>query len=278
MVIDRKRTHIKKNMKKKKIYTEHLNYNTASNILHAFDFAKSIAMPLNFLITINFYDDVEATEKFKVIRKLYTEWISAKRKTTATASYLNPWLYVFEYPHENNHVHWVVHIEKQYRSEFCTLVKEWVAQNSIKSKKGQIHFRNINIFQDKIVANYLVKGVNFDACSRLHLQKYKAYQGFVKGQRARVAVCLGRTARKRANFNPRRDRNNWVVDHPHLMDGHARPPDWDIARTKATKKPRRGSNQRTYLRNSRRRLEKLSKTPLGQVLGVPVLLEKTRDR
>lgn len=265
-------------MKKKRIYTEFMNYNTASNILHAFDFAKSIAMPLNFLITINFYDDVDATEKFKVIRKLYTRWISAKRKTTATASYLNPWLYVFECPRENNHVHWVVHIEKQYRSEFCAKVKEWVAQNSLKSKKGQLHFSNINIFQDKLVANYLVKGVNSDACFRLNLQKYKKYQGFVKGQRARVATCLGRTARERANFNPKRDRNNWVIDHPHLMDGHARPPDWDISRTKATKKPRRSPVRQKFLGNSRHRLEKLSKTALGQMLGVPLLLEKTRNR
>ncbi|WHA41925.1 hypothetical protein [Agrobacterium larrymoorei] len=265
-------------MKKKRIYTEYLNYNTASNILHAFDFAKSIAMPLNFMITINFYDDVDATEKFKVIRKLYREWISAKRKTTVTASYLNPWVYVFENPHQNNHVHWVVHIEKQYRSELRLKIKEWVAQNSIETKKNQVDFQDINIFEDKVVANYLVKGVNYDACVRLNLQHYKKYQGFVKGQRARVAICIGRTARKRANFNPRRDRNNWVTDHPHLMEGHARPPEWDIALTKRTDRPRKGTYRRPFVKYSRRRLEKLSNTPLGQMLGVPLLLEQTRNR
>lgn len=213
--------------KRKKIYTEYLNYNTASNILHAFDFSKFIGKPLNLLITINFYGDEDAALKFKNIRQLYANWIVAKRKKSGMTSYLNPWVFVFEKPHSNLHVHWAIHIEDELIVDLHKRIEKWVKRYTGSLRATQIDFTPVNIFEDKIVANYLAKGVNRTAAYRLHLLKYKKYQGFVKGQRARVSLCLGKTSRKNAAFKPKRDRNKWSTLHPHLMDGHVRPPDWD---------------------------------------------------
>ena len=224
-------------IRRQKIYTEYLNYNTASNILHAFDFAKFIRRPLNLLITINFYSDENAALKFKKIRQLYSNWIVAKRKKSGMTSYLNPWVYVFENPHSNIHVHWALHIEDDLIFELYEKIRKWVKKYTGSVKSKQINFRPINIFKDKSLANYLVKGVNSNTAYRLNLLRYKKYQGFVKGQRARVSLCLGKTARRKAKFNPKLDRNKWSTLHPDLMVGHVRSPDWNLNLVVAPTKP-----------------------------------------
>lgn len=208
-------------------YTEYLNYNTASNILHAFDFSKYIGKPLNLFITINFYDDDNASNKFRKIRQLYSNWIVAKRKKSGATSYLNPWVYVFEKPHLNTHVHWVVHIEEELIADLYKRLEKWVGKYVGQIRANQIHFEKVNIFEDKSVANYLAKGANESAICRLKLWKYRRYQGFVKGQRGRVSLCLGKKARKKEGFKPSRDRGKWSSIHPHLMNGHVKPKDWN---------------------------------------------------
>ncbi|WHA43217.1 hypothetical protein [Agrobacterium larrymoorei] len=220
----------------KKIYTEYLNYNTASNILHAFDFSKYIALPLNALITINFYDDEDAYKKFQKIRELYSGWIRAKRKRSGKTSYPNAWVYVFENPHSNIHVHWAINIEEEFIFDFYIKLEKWIKIHVGEIRNRQLDVRRVNIYEDKVLANYLAKGVNPFASKKLHLERYRKYQGFVKGPRAGVARCLGKNARKLADFKPKRDRSKWAVMHPELMNGHTRPTGWNLHIAKSNSK------------------------------------------
>lgn len=251
---------------KKRIYTEYLNYNTASNILHAFDFSKFIGKPLNVLITINFYNDENAYIKFQKIRELYSGWIRAKRKKSGKTSYLNPWIYVFENPHSNIHVHWALNIEDDFILDFYEKLEKWIPKYVGSIRYRQIDVRPINIYNDKVLANYLAKGVNPPASFRLNLQKYRKYQGFVRGPRAGVARCLGKAARKKAGFLPRRDRYKWATMHPELMIGHIRPADWDLrvakAQSQRNKQKSAGKTKNTSFLGRRNRSSKTGGAPV----------------
>ncbi|GEM_PF-4443152 len=251
---------------KKRIYTKYLNYNTASNILHAFDFSKFIGRPLNVLITINFYNYDNAYKKFQKIRELYSGWIRAKRKKSGKTSYLNPWVYVFEKPHSNLHVHWAINIEDDFILDLYEKLEKWIPKYVGCIKKRQIDVRPINIYNDKVLANYLVKGVNPFASKRLNLEKYRKYQGLFHGPRASAARCLGKAARKKAGFIPRRDRYKWAIRHPDLMIGHIRPADWDLrvakAQSQRNKQKSAGKTKNTSFSGKRNRSSKTGGAPV----------------
>lgn len=197
-------------------YSDYISYNTAINILHAFDYAKFCGRPLNVAVTINFYNDYQTPEKFKNIRRKLFRWMKAQRKILGYPED-QFWAFSIEHPHQNAHVHFVCHVEDELRKEFECKIKELVGKISIKTEKNQILFKEINILTDKIFANYMIKGVHPDTAKMLHV--VCGYQGRIFGQRARSCMKLSRTARRRADFHAPIHRHLWISLHPHLVAG-----------------------------------------------------------
>jgi hypothetical protein len=72
-----------------------------------------------------------------------------------------------------------------------------------------ISIKDVDPLTDKSLAKYIIKGTDARFVSYLHLGEYAAPQGRVWGRRATASPAIGRTARRRAGFSPKRDRHKW---------------------------------------------------------------------
>lgn len=207
----------------------YISYNTSINIVHAFDYAKFIGYPLNTFVTINFYES-NGVEIFKIIRRNLFRWFKEQRRRSGSSTPCSYWTFSFEKPHSNLHVHFALHVEDEFREEFDKKIRSLVNKNCPIKKVGQVDIQTIDIYTDKVVANYMIKGVDPQTARILHILHVMEYSGPVFGQRARTCTALSRTARKRAKFSAPLHRHLWVEVNPPLAVKSARPVDWDVSK------------------------------------------------
>lgn len=194
-------------------YTDHLGRKTGETICHAFDFARFLGYPLNLFITINLgRHDVRshyATTVFRSIRARYRDWYC--RKTTLFGpKRLDPmYVYTVENPNGMTHAHWAVHIPEAFQEEFFRKLPRWVRRSQGEVLPYDIDVSKIDPHTDKVLAKYIVKGLDPAYVPYMHLENYAAPQGRVWGRRGMASAALNRTARKRAGFVAKQDRHKW---------------------------------------------------------------------
>jgi hypothetical protein len=211
--------------------TTKLRANTALNIVRAFDYAKFIGRPLNLFVTIIFkerYDLIKINEIFRKIISWNTRWNNEYSKRHSLPKQKPVWLYVFENPQFNPHVHWCFNIRKEQIEVFKVKLQKWLNRLQGSVEDNSICIKYINPFTDKTLANYHVKGIDEEFIDFLHLQKIACYQGLIYGQRDRVSTLIGPKAIKGSGFKASRDRYQWLTLHPEIADGFEKPADWDI--------------------------------------------------
>lgn len=209
----------------------HINPNSVLNIYNAFDYSKYIGFPLNTFITINFNSNDQFLNiyLFTQLRNNINRWIKRAYKRKKMAQSKPIWLYVFENPKHNFHVHWLIYIDCNIKTECITYLKKKLVQlQKAEIGKNQLHIQSVNPYTDKILANYLCKGIRPDYIGFFHLHNYAIDQGYVSKQRTRVAQALGRTARNKAGFSAKKMRHLWEIHHPHIAQEYEKPELWDL--------------------------------------------------
>lgn len=211
--------------------TNKLRANTGLNIVWAFDYAKYIGRPLNLFITIIFKDRHDLIKNNHIFRKILnktTRWNKTYREENGLSKLKPVWVYVFENPQYNPHVHWCLNIEKEQIEELKLKLEQWLLKLQGSVDKNSICVKLIDPYRDKPLANYLIKGLDEDFIDFLHVRKIAKYQGPIWGQRARVAREVGPTTIKRTGFKADKDRNKWEELHPWIGDGFVKPFDWNL--------------------------------------------------
>ncbi|MEM9735028.1 MAG: hypothetical protein AAF908_00285 [Pseudomonadota bacterium] len=192
--------------------TLHIGRRAAENICHAFDYAKHIGRPLNTYVVVNLGDfatGLAATMAFERIRHKYRDWLSRKYAVTVGEKEPPRYVYTLEAPNEHDHANWVVHIPPPFLKEFLKKLPRWVRRVTGNSRPFDIEVQTVDPETDKSLAKYVIKGTNEKYVEYLHLKAVAAPQGRIWGRRCGTSPSIGRTARKRAGFVPRRDRNEW---------------------------------------------------------------------
>ncbi|QFP63335.1 hypothetical protein [Brucella anthropi] len=201
------------------------------NIVRAFDYAKFIARPLNLFVTIIFkerFDLIKINEMFRKIITWNTRWNNEYSKKHSLSKQKPVWLYVFENPQFNPHVHWCLNIRKEQIEEFKIKLQKWLKKIQGSIYSNSIYIQYINPYTDKRLANYMVKGIDEEYIEFLHLQQIASYQGPIYGQRARAATEIGPTAIKKSGFKASRDRHKWEYLHPWIAEGFTKPANWNV--------------------------------------------------
>lgn len=210
---------------------QYINPNSALNLYRAFDYSKYIGYPLNTFITINYKETDQFLNiyLFSDLRSRVNRWMKRANKRKNITDNKPVWLYVFENPNNNFHVHWLIYIHKDIRTEFTVYLKKQLVklQNS-EITNNQLDIRLVNPYTDKILANYLCKGIRPDYTKFFHLHNYAVHQGHITKQRTRVSQVLGRTARNRARFDAKKMRHLWIKRHPHIAQGYEKSEEWDL--------------------------------------------------
>jgi|TARA_R110002020_G_C16309517_1_gene773710 hypothetical protein len=193
--------------------SDHINRKTAETILKAFDFAKYIGKPLNQYAVLRLPDVTleEAEMSFRKVRHKCRVWLQ-RRQTQADMPIDRP-LYVYSFENPENgglHVNWVVHIPEGLQKEFRAKLFTWVKKAQGRAiEESDIHVQDVNPFEDKTLAKYILKGVDPAYIEYLHLQRVAKPQGPIAGRRAGASVAINKAARDRVNFVPRHHRHTW---------------------------------------------------------------------
>lgn len=210
---------------------DYINPNSVLNLYRAFDFSKYIGYTLNTFININYKSNDQFLNMylFRVLRSNINRWIMRANKRKKISETKPVWLYVFENPFDNFHVHWLIHLYKDIRDKCIVyLEKQLVKLQNAVLTENQIDIRSVNPYTDKVLANYLCKGIRPDYIDFFYLHSYAAYQGHIIKQRTRVSQSLGRTARKKAGFDASKMRHLWEKRHPQIAHGYVKPKEWDL--------------------------------------------------
>lgn len=211
--------------------TKKLRANTSWNIVRAFDYAKFIGRPLNLFVTISFkerYDLIKINRIFRKIINRNTRWNNEYSKKNGLPKQSPVWLYVFENPKHNPHVHWCLNIRKEQIDNFKIKLEKWLKKLQGSIENNSICIKYINPYTDKKLANYHVKGIDEEYIEFLHLQNIACYQGPIYGQRGRVSKEIGPTAIKRSGFKADKDRDKWLSLHPWIADDFTQPANWNV--------------------------------------------------
>lgn len=194
-------------------YTDHIGRKAAENICHAFDYAKHIGRPLDHYVTINLrsgQDERMATVIFKMIRHKFRDWVVNAMKRHQADLGRPAYVYALEAPDEGHpHAHWVVHVPPILADEFLEKLPKWVIKARGSLGQFDVLVERVDPYTDKSLAKYIIKGTDDRYVGYLHLQEYAAPQGRIWGRRATASPAIGRAARRKAGFVPRRDRHKW---------------------------------------------------------------------
>ena len=193
--------------------TNYISRKAAENVCHAFDYAKHIGQPLNHYITINLrgrHNETAPAALFQSIRHKFRIWRVYALKKLGMPTDAPAYVYTLEAPDPDHpHANWVLHVPAALMEEFHIKLPQWAAKACGEIGPFDVEMQVVDIETDKTLAKYVIKGTDPNYVEYLHLGTVAAPQGRVVGRRVGVSPSISRTARKRAGFVPRRDRQKW---------------------------------------------------------------------
>lgn len=208
----------------RKRFTESVSRHVATNICHAFDFAKHIRRPLNLYVVINF--DMEnssklPSERFQEIRHKYRDWQNRALKKRYGQAIKPIYAYSFECPVTQAHVNWALHVPEPLQDEFLRKLPVWLTKIQGAARPFDIAVETVDPHTDKSLAKYIIKGIDKHYIEYFHLEEYAEPQGRIYGRRASTSPAIGRKARKIAGFIPKRDRHKWKSEGNYVVPSSA---------------------------------------------------------
>lgn len=205
-----------------------LNQKPVFNFFQAFHAARIQKMPLNYMVTINFWQTAHAPgEEVRIFQKLrasyFTKWACRPRKETCKKLGL-------KYPHygkcahawvfENTsadtdeinkvHVHWLVHLPKEMKDEFWSLLPSWLEKSGALPPSDDLDYRDIIDIKDVGTVYYCMKDANESFAEHYHIY-YRSNladdEGRIFGKRSGYSRSIGpavvRNLRKNKMYYPK---------------------------------------------------------------------------
>jgi hypothetical protein len=174
--------------------SDHINEKPSKNFHHAIRLAKSVCLPLNRMVTVNFsHTSVppEQTDRsFRTIRAAFGKWARRPKQSNVMEAVPPTYIWVIENPGSNGHlhVHWAVHVPAARYKDFTKRLEKWVrdvAQDSYSNKV--VHIRPVK--NELGLERYLLKGLHKPLAKKYGI-RYRP-QGFVTGKRIGHSKNLG---------------------------------------------------------------------------------------
>lgn len=211
--------------------SSYLRYNTCISILHAVDYAKKLGYPLNLFVTV-LIDTQNCKNKpskiFSLINRAKNRWLSEYYKKNHKQHIQPLGVHVFENPRNHMHFHWMLYIPNELITVFEKKLCKWLERYQGFIQEKSIDIKAVNPHLDKILANYMIKGVDPIHASRLSAFRGKNYQGEIYGQRARASRALNKKARQKAGFDASKHRHEWMDDFPEIANSFSKPDNWTL--------------------------------------------------
>ena len=190
--------------------SEHISVKMVQNVFRAFDYAKTVGVPLNVTIVLHLHEtDAQAASTiFKRIRHKYRDWLIYACKAAGNVRLPPMYVYSFEAPN-NPHVNWALYVPPALLAEFLQKLPGWATKVQGSLGPFDINVERIDMTGYKSLANYMVKGCDPAFIDHFHLRSlYNTHgpQGEFYGQRAGVSPSFNKTARKTAGYDAKRRR------------------------------------------------------------------------
>ena len=187
----------------------------AANIHHATRLAERIGYPLNQFVTINYTQTAchpeNATAMFRV---LLAGWFSRWLRRHPKNKKQNPpaYVYVFEAAGGQLAVHWLVHVPRGLIREFWRQLPAWI-EATAGSIDGPSTIKHRRIYGIVGAKRYILKGMDPHFARAWKIRP--SPQGVVIGRRSGFSRSLGPTARRTADYRPRRHQQTaWTTTVP----------------------------------------------------------------
>lgn len=194
----------------KNISTDHIGRRAATNVFHAFDFAKNTGHPMNLYVVLHLRDQLSAsvTTQFTKIRRKFRNWYNYRQKKAGLQALPPIYTYAFEAPTGAVHVNWVLHIPHDMLEEFERKLHQWIEKATGDLQPFDISVKSITPDTDKRVANYCNKGVDPIYTDYFKLGDIAAPQGRIHGRRVTVSTAISRASREAVGFKAKYHRND----------------------------------------------------------------------
>lgn len=194
----------------KNTYTEHIGRRAATNVFHAFDFAKNTGHPMNVYVVLHLRDQLSASvvTQFTKIRRKFRNWYSYHQGKSSGQSLPPIYTYTIEAPTGSVHVNWVLHMPLQMLKDFEEKLPKWIDKVTGDLQPYDIKIERITPDTDKRVANYCNKGVDPQFVEYFKLDAIAEPQGRIHGRRVTVSTAISRASREAVGFKAKYHRND----------------------------------------------------------------------
>lgn len=193
--------------------THDISRHAATNVLHAFDYAKEVGRPLNCYVVLCCDEDSSGKTAAQIcqdVRDRYRAWNLNAAKRYGIEQQPPTYIQTIEDPNGGNpHSNWALHVPPVLLDEFMKKLPKWLRKAQGEIRPMDICVQQVDPETDKTLAKYVIKGADEYYVDYFHLGKFAENQGAVEGRRTCVSPFIGRTARREAGFIPKLHRNNW---------------------------------------------------------------------
>lgn len=193
--------------------THDISRHAATNILHAFDYAKEVGRPLNCYVVLCCDEEGSGKTAAQIcqdVRDRYRAWSLNAANRHGLKRCPPTYIQTVENPTgDNPHSNWALYITPALFEEFKKKLPQWLKKAQGGVRPMDICVQQVDPETDKTLAKYVIKGADAYYVEYFHLSEFAEDQGAVEGRRTCVSPSIGRTARREAGFIPKLHRNNW---------------------------------------------------------------------
>jgi hypothetical protein len=206
--------------------THSISRHATTNVLHAFDYAKSVGRPLNCYVVLSCDEKSSGKTAAQIcqgVRDRYRAWNINASKRRGIKCHPPTYVQTIEDPNgDNPHANWITHMPEASFDEFLKKLPQWLKKEQGSLRLRDISVQRVDIETDKTLAKYVVKGADSHYVDYFHLEEFAEDQGVIEGRRTCVSPSIGRTSRSTAGFIPKLHRNDWKKGYQPLSQNPKR--------------------------------------------------------
>lgn len=191
--------------------THSIGRRAAENALHAIRYAGLTGRPVNAHVTISFialgiHDD-KAGDVFRKLQISLARWWRYQRKDKGRDIGPSVGIYAHANPAGSRHVHWLLHLPDEIRSDFIGAVEKRLRKLAGLDDIGDaLHVQEVD--RPGGIAKYVLRGIEPAYADYLHIRA--SNEGIVSCRRTGTSRFIGKAARKLAGWNRRKN----AIDAP----------------------------------------------------------------
>ena len=186
--------------------TLYVGRRAAENALHAVRYATLTGRQMNTLITISFcrlgVEDDKAGKLFHRLQANISRWWRYQRDQKKRNIGPLTGMYAHANPAGSRHVHWLIHLPVEIRSEFRdSLLKRLCKLTGLDDVGDACHVKDVD--HPGGAAKYVLRGIDPLYSKYLHIRA--SNEGAVSCRRTGTSRSIGKAARKQAGWNRRKN-------------------------------------------------------------------------